>query len=367
MSGIMPLLSLLVLAVAPPIEPIHQGRSLSAWIADLDSGDEAKVARAVGALAALGPAARPALPGLVELAFSTARDKHLVRHLAVVAVRRVGLPRVEEIASQLAQEQLSGYTPRRRHLLRLLYLHGAAAAPASSLLLEELKCRPGCVVTTQKKFTPEQEAEARERRILIAGTFSQIGPVAMPVLVEAGAWAVQHAQRAGLTLLADLVGLYRDRAVPGLIEALDSGRPWDQRFAAVALERLGANGAGAVSALRRLEKGTDEGLVRIVREAREEIEERVFPIRVTGVLGVATSGQLPAVLASVVVPDRAPQRSYQPYRPVASLPSPAAGTTDGLPLGKVVLVSMGAGVILLGAVLIRLLCRRGPTSPDVSA
>src|SRR5438552_2626168 len=85
-----------VLFVAPPTQ-----RPLEAWLEDVRSGDPPRQLAACRALAAKGPAARPALPDVLDLLFRQAALEPAVRQEARRAARAIGLAPVDELVRTL--------------------------------------------------------------------------------------------------------------------------------------------------------------------------------------------------------------------------------------------------------------------------
>jgi hypothetical protein len=304
-----------LLLVAPPPEPSHQGRPLSAWVRELSSPDEAEVSRALGTLAAMGPAARPALPGLIELAFEEKSDRVFVRPLTRVAIGKVGLPSPEELAARLKGAREGGTLEERLLLVRMLYLHGAAARPAKALLIEEMK--------KEEPRGADEPALTRKRRIAAAGAVGHIGVAALPELIEAGAQEVGRTQGSDSRHFAQAISLLGEGAVPTLARTLDGGTRDEKRFAAMALGHLGASAAGALDALRQAEASGDEDLARGASISLNQIDMYLDRLRrAVLVVGTGAAGPLPALMSATLARGRLRERARAEMR--ATPPPPTA-------------------------------------------
>ncbi|MFM7151351.1 MAG: hypothetical protein ACKO23_16060, partial [Gemmataceae bacterium] len=238
-------LLLTALAMIPGEDPVHQGRPLPEWIKDLQADDETTISRAVGALTAMGPAARPAVPALVELAFDDRADRELVKSLVRPALRRIGLPRPEEVAGSLSSAQ----DLERRRLLRTLFLQAPECQPVVKTLIGEIR-RTG------------SEPIAGQCRMLAAATLRRVGPTALPEVIAAGGQASSSATQRDFSTVISLFG---EAAIPELLRQADNSPESTRLFALRSLGDLGIRGVSALPALRDLESGP---LSKPARQAR---------------------------------------------------------------------------------------------------
>jgi HEAT repeat protein len=88
-------------AAADKQEPSYKGKPLSAWVADLKSGDADTRFDAAIALGRLGPLAAPAVPDLIRLFKEKDQD---VAGAARIALRRIGKPAVPALLRALADK-----------------------------------------------------------------------------------------------------------------------------------------------------------------------------------------------------------------------------------------------------------------------
>ena len=92
-------------ADAAPGDTIFQDRSLSSWIADLKALAPVTRSAAAYAISSMGPAAKPAVPALIE-ALQNENEIPAVLYPIEVALREIG-PAAEEAVPEL--EQMADY------------------------------------------------------------------------------------------------------------------------------------------------------------------------------------------------------------------------------------------------------------------
>jgi HEAT repeat protein len=248
-------------------EPVHAGKPLSQWIQALRSKDEEGIYAGLKAVTAMGPAAAPAVPALVQLLKEPAKNGFL-----------------------------------HPEALRALAQIGPAAKPACPIVIELLFAENG----------PTVQAEAQH--VLL-----RIGPGAIPYLVHPPA-ARDGTQRYPLFLLLRRIGpvaaqeilpLLKDKdpflryqaahllvgmgpeakaAIPVLMDQLREADQNERYRAAEALEKIGLKAGTAVPALIQAAQnpaGTQDG---------ESIEHaQMVAVRALGALGPAAKDAVPAL------------------------------------------------------------------------
>jgi hypothetical protein len=295
----------------PKPEPIHDSKTLSAWVEDLKSGDPAKQLPAAQALAAMGPNARPAVPALIDLAFVQGKLAVSLRAEAAKAVRQVGLPPVPDLIRELEQAQAEqGFqaTDERMRTLRALILHGPAAEPAIAVLIRELEGpRPQAIPGEPRAGAATLLDERRWQTASVA--LARIGPPAVAPVIEAGGRAVKESQTLVVARFVSAMSLMGGKAVPGLTAALKSERPEERRFATTALYRIGPAAAGAVEELRRLELEDPDLQVReSAQRSRQQIEHLLYHARLAALAAGGASGPLPVLALAAELPAEPPLR-----------------------------------------------------------
>ena len=115
-------------------EPVHNGRPLSAWVADLN--DPAKQADAIVVLAQMGPRARLAVPALIEDLKSS--DKS-VRSSAASVLSRIGTDARTAVPALVDALKDSNQDVRLNAAIALHWISSDVKRTAVTALLEVLK------------------------------------------------------------------------------------------------------------------------------------------------------------------------------------------------------------------------------------
>lgn len=308
-------------------EPISQGRSLTAWVLDLRSGDYQVHNRAAAAIQAAGPAAVTSLTRALRK-----KDTHLSHFLETVG-RRWPQLRFPEMDRALLREKAA----------EQLGILGQLGAGSASVLIPALDDdHPNVVSEVQRSLRrigprslPLLIQALRDGnplvRARVAEVLSDLGPGAKPALpVLAGALAdpkeeVRHsaARALGATAAGEAI------AVPPLTRALNDPAGRVRAAASEALGKIGGVARPAAPALGERLKDPEvavrvaaakalwqlehraEAVVPVLAEALEDPTVRWQASFVLGEIGPDAAGAVPA-LVRVLQRERVPRALRSP-------------------------------------------------------
>jgi HEAT repeat protein len=236
-----------------PSEPTHQGKTLSAWLKQMDAENEATREEAQQAVRAMGAKTLPALfarlrtPGASLSQRGTASEQQAVAISAFQVLGAKATPAIPELIELMRQD--------------------ADLAPMAELAL---------VGIGEPAVEPLKEALGKESdrlRVHAAGALWALkadAQVVMPPLLT-GLKAKEDDVRAyGAVYLAEL-GQAPDKIVPALMENLQDPKPPVRVATVQALAKVGKAAKAAVPALQKLQDDPDESVRREAQKALKKI------------------------------------------------------------------------------------------------
>jgi HEAT repeat protein len=240
-----------------PREPVYDGQSLSAWVADLCGGCHEKRSQAVEAFQCMGP---DALVPLVEM--MGARDSQIKSCLMSLLAGR----RLMGVRFTSADEQ-------RQNALRGFCVLGPAARAAIPALSELLEVQDVCMdaiaalAVLGKDAVPSlihamssHDEEVRDRAALALGSLREDAAEAVPCLLRIMKDDTEDGVRISSAVALGRIRSNSPSVVPALMTALDDPNPVLRRTAVNSLRLFRGESVAAVPLFIRLMNDPDPGV-----------------------------------------------------------------------------------------------------------